>query len=124
MIDLLTAPARAGANGTSIADKAAHLRLVMQFAGDWGYSADEARHRLASVASGMEFARLFRDIVCHDPNKAYWVRHPSARVVLGATMQNCVTAWCGYLQFSAERDAEALDYLAEALARFKAATRP
>lgn len=114
MTDLLTLPRKAGKR---------RLLLLIQFAGDWNYELDDVETVIETVENGDDFAKLFRDVVCHDRQKSSWVRHPNARTILRRKLSNCQTAYDKYLRFADDRDEACLEYLGEALKRFKAQTR-
>ena len=101
----------------------ARLLLMMQFAGDWNYELDDVETVIETVENGDDFAKLFRDVVCHDTRKSAWVRHPDARAILRRKLVNCKTAYDTVLRFDPERAEACLEYLGQALARFKTRTR-
>ena len=114
MNDLLCRPNRRGK---------ARLLMLMQFAGDWNYELDDVETVIETVENGDDFAKLFRDVICHDQRKAAWVHHPNARAILRRKLENCQAAYDEYLRFADDREEACLDYLAEAFKRFKAQTR-
>lgn len=114
MTDLLSRPAMGGKT---------RLRLLMQFAGDWNYELDDVETIIETVAYGDDFAKLFRNVICHDRRKSAWVRHKQAKAILRRKLVNCKQAYDAYLRFADDRDEACLEYLAEVLKRFKAQTR-
>lgn len=107
------------------ADRSERLQQMLQLLCDWNVDIDEINARIASVANGVEFAKLFRDVVCRDPKaRAAWFASPNARAALTQTIGNCDTAWDHHLAYSPDRVSEARDYICQALAWFKNQTSP
>lgn len=101
-------------------DRSERLHQMLCLLCDWNFDIDELNTRIASTANGIEFAKLFRDVVCHDPKaRADWFASPQARQALTQAIENCDTAWDHHLAYSPDRASEARDYICQALTRFK-----
>jgi hypothetical protein len=100
-----------------------YLDLLMQFAADWNADLPEVQARIAKLRSDADFAQLFRDIITADRIGSRWVAHPNARILLWVSFQALSTAWVNVLRHAPDCQQLTLEYLADALAAFKQATR-
>ncbi len=106
-------------------ERSERFHQMLQLLCDWNFDIDELNDRIAGVASGIDFAKLFRDVVCRDPeDRKTWVASHNARDALTQAINNFDTAWDHHLAFSPDRASEARDYICQALDRFKTQTSP
>ena len=100
-----------------------YLRLLFRFGLDWYVELNWVRGRITRLSSGIGFATLFRDIITADPRASRWAAHAKAGDHLRQAYADCERAWCLVLDPSPDRDQVALEYLADALTRFRDAMR-
>ena len=100
-----------------------YLRLLFLFGLDWYVELNWVRDRIACLSSGIGFATLFRDIITADARASGWAAHAQARDHIWQAYEDCERAWSHVLAASPDRDQLALEYLADALTRFREATR-
>lgn len=99
-----------------------YITLLMDFA-EWGADLPEVQARIARLATGYDFAVLFRDIIATSKSKSRWCWHPEARLILRRHYETLAKAWETTLSFSPDRAQLTLEYLADSLKAFDADTR-
>ncbi len=99
-----------------------YLNLLFRFALDWYVDLPWVRQRIRQTHSGIEFSKLFRDIITADVRAGVWAQHPQASEAVSAAFRALEKAWTGYLAEQPDRDQLALEYLADALTCFREIT--
>ena len=105
------------------ANRFTRLRLMMMFGAEWEVELDDVTERINQLKSGQEFAALFSHVVTASNAKCNWIRKPNCRSYLQDALVLCKASWDNHLRFEEDRQQATLEYLAEALMRFKTQTR-
>lgn len=100
-----------------------YIQLLLQFAADWNVDLAWVRSRIAKLHTNIDLALLFRDIITKEETAQTWATHPNARDILWVVMNDLNTAWENVLSAAPDREQLTLEYLSDALDRFKTATR-
>ncbi len=101
------------------ANRFTRLRLMMMFGAEWEVELNDVTERIKQLKSGQEFAGLFAYIVTASNAKCYWIRKPNGRACLQDALVLCKASWNKHLRFEQDQQQATLEYLAEALMRFK-----
>ena len=99
-----------------------YIQLLLQFAGDWDVDLPWVRARIAALHTATDCAVLFRDILTAKNGGRRWATHPDARDLLWVFMKDLAAAWENVLSHDPDKNQLTLEYLADALDRFKQAT--